>query len=144
MPSIKTQAYMTEQPQEEERPAVRREPHKAVLSAKAKAMLIVYVAAVVLMAVVVIATGLALSAGTARVRTLEEAVAGRNAIIAEQMTELATLENQSTLTGMATEKGMVKADVATEIELLPVVASPDYAPRTNWFDKFCDWLNQLL
>ena len=144
MPSIKTQAYMAEKPQQEERRVEMREPKKSVMSAKAKAMLCIYVAAVVLLAVVVIATGLALSSGAARVSALEEAVAGRNAVIAEQMSELATLENESTLTGMATDKGMVKGDVATEIELLPVVGATEYAPRTNWFDKFCDWLNQLL
>lgn len=145
MPSIKTQAYMTEKPQEIEQPVERKEKQsKPLLSAKSKALLLVYVAAVVLLAVVVIATGLSLSASTARVTALEEAVANRNAVIAQQMNELSNLENQSTLTGMATELGMQKADVATEIELLPVAETVEYAPRTNWFDRFCDWLSNII
>lgn len=145
MPSIKTQAYMTEKPQEIEQPVARKEKEKkTVLNAKSKAMLAVYIAAVVVLAVVVIATGLALSSGTAKLDALESAVAGRNAIIADQMTELNGLENESTLTGMATDLGMVKSDVATEIELLPVVEPVDYQPRTNWFDRFCDWLSNLI
>lgn len=143
MPSIKTQAYMTEKPEVTPAPVEKKEK-KAVLGAKTKAMLAVYVAAVVILAVVVIATGLALSSGTASLSALERGIAERNRIIAGQVSDLTSLENDATITGMATDQGMKKADVATEIELLPVVDTPDYSARTNWFDRFCDWLSKII
>lgn len=147
MPSIKTRAYMTEQPQEYVEPETTeyKEPKKkAMLSVKSKVMLAVYIAAVVVLAAVVLATGISLSASTARVTALEGLVAERNAVIAEQVADLAALENDATLTGLATELGMQKVNAATEIELLPEVAPVTYEARTNWFDKLCDWLSNLV
>lgn len=144
MPSIKTQAYMTEIPREEEQIEEKEtKQEKPLLNVKSKALLVVYIAAAVILATVVMITGISLSRANARVSALEGAIDGRNAVIAEQVAELGLLENDATLTGLATELGMTHVSTATEIELLPPVEPVEYAPRTNWFDKFCDWISGL-
>ena len=92
----------------------------------------------------VIATGIALSSSTASVASLEAQVAARNATIAEQTSQILALEDDTLLSGMATEQGMSHVSSVTEFELLPVEDAPAVTANTNWFDRFCDWLSKIL
>ena len=48
------------------------------------------------------------------------------------------------ITGAAVEGGMEKVTNTTEVELLPSAEPMKYEGRTNWFDKFCDWLSGII
>ena len=142
MPSIKTRAYMTEKPEEVE--TVRRAESKEGMSRKAKIMLSVYVATVIILAAIVIATGVAISGAESGVSSLEYELANKNAIIMNQQAEITALGNDTYLTGAAVEQGMQKVENATEVDLAQLTSPADYEARTNWFDKFCDWLSKII
>lgn len=138
MPTIRTEAEPTT---ERAMPAPRNE---SLLSRRTKIMLAVYSAIAVVLAVIVIATGIALSSGTARVTALEQTVAARNETLAAQTAEILNLENDTMLTGLAVRQGMTKVSSVTEFDLLPVVDQVEVTARTNWFDRFCDWLSNII
>lgn len=138
MPTIRTEAEPTV---ERATPARRSD---SLLSRRTKVMLAVYSAIAVVLAAIVIATGIALSSGTARVTVLEQTVAARNEILAAQTTEILNLENDTMLTGLAVQQGMTKVNSVTEFDLLPVVDPVEMTARTNWFDRFCDWLSNIF
>ncbi|WP_251546123.1 hypothetical protein [Pumilibacter intestinalis] len=139
MPSIRTRAYAKEQ--EKEQPAPRE---KTRISGKGKVALLVYAAAVVILAVMVIATGLAVSSINASSASLENEIAAKNARLSELNAEIREYTNLDKITGAAINNGMEKVEGATEVELLPTESPTDYEGRTNWFDKFCDFLSNIV
>ncbi len=142
MPSIKTRAYMTGKPEEIE--TVKHTESKEGMSSKTKVMLAAYVATVIILAAIVIATGVAISGAESGVSSLEYELASKNAVIMNQQAELSSLGNDTYLTGAAVEQGMKKVENATEVNLVDFTASAEYEARTNWFDKFCDWLSKII
>ncbi len=138
MPSIRT--HDAAERHEETEP----DRSAGLLSTRTKVMLAIYVAVAVVLAAIVIATGIALSSSTASVASLEAQVAARNATIAEQTSQILALEDDTLLSGMATEQGMSHVSSVTEFELLPVEDAPAVTANTNWFDRFCDWLSKIL
>ena len=142
MPSIKTRAYMTEKPEEIEK--VSRSESKEGLQSKTKLMLAIYVATVIVLAAIVIATGIAISGAENSVSSLEYQLSQKNAVIAGQQAEIAALGDDTYLTGAAVENGMQKVDNAIEVDLIDLGGTVDYEARTNWFDKFSDWLSKII
>lgn len=138
MPSIRTHDA-TERHEETE-----SDRNAGLLGTRTKVMLAIYVAVAVILAAIVIATGIALSSSTASVASLEAQVAARNATIAEQTSQILALEDDTLLSGMAVEQGMSPVSSVTEFELLPVEDAPAVTESTNWFDRFCDWLSKIL
>lgn len=140
MPSIRTRAVRdAEKTQSEEAGRAKQSS-----SSKTKTMLAVYAAVVVVLAAIVIATGIAIGSASASVASLEAELQMKNEIVLEKSAELAALENDTTIAGIATENGMVKPVGKTEIELLPMNEAVRYEAVTNWFDKLCDWLSNLI
>ena len=64
--------------------------------------------------------------------------------LAETDVKLSYLGDELTITGAATELGMVKTDDATEIELIDYVDGASYEARTGAFDKFCDFVSKVF
>ena len=64
--------------------------------------------------------------------------------LAETDVKLSYLGDELTITGAATELGMVKTDGATEIELIDYVDGASYEARTGAFDKFCDFVSKVF
>lgn len=120
----------------------RREELK--LSSKAKVMLCVYAAAALILAIIVMATGLAISNASGEVASLESGVAARSAVLAEADATLAHLSDADTIMGEAVRNGMTAGGEATEVELLPMSEKTDYAARSNGFDRFCDFLSGIF
>lgn len=141
MPSIKTRKLLQENIELEQR--VRTKGQTKV-QGKTKAVLVAYIAVVMVIAVVVIATGIAISGANLSIGQLESKIADKNSIITTQQGELDRLSDSTTLTGLATDLGMVKTDNVREMELVPVTDPIVYEKKTNWFDKFCDWLSGII
>lgn len=141
MPSIKTRAYMTDRPVEE----IEEQTEKKETSVnKTKLVLCAYIAAVIVLAAIVIATGIAISGAENSVSMLERELSIKNAVIVGQEADLAALANDTFLTGAAVESGMEKIDGAQEVDLIELTNPENYEARTNWFDKFCDWLSKII
>ena len=113
MPTIKSDNRLEEKEERETRK----------LSSKTKVMLCVYMATALILALIVLATGLAIGSASK---------------------EVAYLGDELTITGAATELGMVKTDGATEIELIDYVDGASYEARTGAFDKFCDFVSKVF
>ena len=137
--------------QEEFMPKIREE-HKAEeaatskrkLSSKTKVMLGVYLAVVLLISSLVIATDITLTGKAAKINDLENQIKALNDTISQQVTQIDVLSDENALAGRAYEKGMTKVTYAEEIELLPYGDAEMYQGSTNWFDSFCDWLSGVI
>lgn len=114
------------------------------LSSKAKIMLCVYLATALILALIVLATGLAITGTSKEVAALENEVKTQSAMLAESEAMLSHLSDDLTITGAATELGMVKTDEAAKIELLKISDKTSYEERTNAFDRFCDFLSGII
>lgn len=142
MPSIKTRAYADEALEEAE--TVRHAERQEGMSTKAKLMLCAYVATVLILAAIVIATGIAISGVQGNVASLQYELNQKNAVILSQQEALSDLSDETYITGEAVEQGMKKIESTEEVELIELVEPPEYDARTNWFDKFCDWLSNIM
>ena len=107
-------------------------------------MLGVYLAVVLLISSLVIATGITLTTKAAKINDLENQVKALNDTISQQVTQMEILSDENALLGRAYENGMTKVTYAEELELLPYDDAEMYQGSTNWFDSFCDWLSGVI
>ena len=114
------------------------------ISSKAKIMLCVYLATALILALIVLATGLAITGTSKEVAALENEVKTQSALLADSEAMLSHLSDDLTITGSATEMGMVKTENATEIELIKISDKTSYEERTNAFDRFCDFISGII
>lgn len=134
MPTIKSDNHLEEKEESETRK----------LSSKTKVMLCVYMATALILALIVLATGLAIGSASKEVASLESEVKFQSEQLAATDVKLSYLGDELTITGAATELGMVKTDGATEIELIDYVDGASYEARTGAFDKFCDFVSKVF
>ena len=114
------------------------------ISSKAKIMLCVYLATALILALIVLATGLAITGTSKEVAALENEVKTQSALLADSEAMLSHLSDDLTITGSATEMGMVKTEDATKIELIKISDKTSYEERTNAFDRFCDFISGII
>ena len=114
------------------------------LSSKAKVMLVVYMATALILALIVLATGLAITGASKDVAELENEVRTQSALLADSEAMLRHLSDDVTITGAATDLGLVKSEAAEEIELIGLSEKTGYEERTNAFDRFCDFLSGII
>ena len=124
-------------------PAEAEEP-RAKVSGRMKVYLGVYLVVAAVLAVLVIATGIAVSNVTADADRLQSEIAVQNEVLAAQNAEILRLTDIDRITGKAVNNGMKKMENAKEVELLPTSDPMVYEGRTNWFDRFCDWLSKII
>ena len=141
MPSIRTRAYAKESVEEESSVTYGA---KSKLSGKTKAMLIAYISVVLVLAVTVIATGLAASNINAQSSKLEYEISLKNAQLTEINAEIREYTNLDRIAGAASGNGMENIGSVTEIELVPPVDPVEYEGRTNWFDAVCDFVGKIF
>ena len=48
------------------------------------------------------------------------------------------------IVGAAVGEGMEKIKLPAEVQLIPTTEPVKYEGRTNWFDKFCDFLSKII
>lgn len=139
MPSIRTRKLAQEKdaPQEKETP-------RAKISAKSKMALILYAVAAVVIAAVVIATGLAVNSFNDESARLEQEINVRNEQLASLAGEIALYTDPDYIAAAATGNGMHKTDTPVEVELRPTTRPVTYKGKSNWFDKLCDWLSKII
>lgn len=129
-----------------------RRKERAQLSSKAKAMLFLYMGIVAIMAVAVIGIGIAVSNVTAQVSGLEQAIASRSEVVARQNSDIERITDLNYIAGVAmggnpdTGAGgdMERIDTAVQVEGVQLSSPITYEERTNWFDRFCDWISNLI
>ena len=125
-------------------PSAKQKEEKQKMDSKTKLILGVYLAVILVLSALVIATGVSLSSAGSRVENLQNEIAVRNAVLAEQIDEIARLSDEDAIRGRAYENGMENAQSNGNIELLPMGDAPTYEGTTNWFDSFCDWLSGVF
>ncbi len=132
----------------EERHSVSQEQEKRVeaqkLTQKEKVMLCVYGAIAVILALIVFATGMAITSASSDVNALESRLAARSEIIAVQESELAYYMDDETIVNAAASMGMESVTAATELELIDMSGVAEYTAKTNPFDAFCDFISSIF
>ncbi len=114
------------------------------LSSKTKAMLCIYAAAAVVLALIVMFTGLAITRTGGEVADLEGQLSAMTVQLSDAQSSLAHYSDDVTITGSATEMGMVKAENPIAIETISMGEKTSYEARTNAFDKVCDFISKLV
>lgn len=140
---------LTVDPVKEVMPKIKRErvtepAKKERIAAKTQLMLFAYLAVAVVLAVAVIATGIAISNANNRASQLESELALKLATINSQAAELEVLNDENVIADKAANQGMIKVDNATSVELIPLGDKVVYEASSNWFDKLCDALSKVF
>ena len=141
MPSIRTRAYAENA---QSGSFETHEAEKSKLSGKAKVALISYVAAVIVLAALVIITGLAISNINAESVSLENEISVKSMSLTELNAEINEYTNLDRISGAAMNNGMEKTGSVKEVDLLPTVDKTTYERTPNWFDRFCDFLSNIV
>lgn len=150
MPSIKTRSYSRSSNESEEvLEKIEKKPRARVsqkqeTSSNTKLMLGIYLAVILILAAVVIGTGVAINSSSASIDSLENQVSIKNDELTKTIFELEKITDDTYIMGAASQNGMEKIDSIAEIELIEEYIPVQYEARTNWFDKFCDWLGSIF
>ena len=141
---IKSEDLMPTIHRMEEYEDMETKPEVRKLSSKAKAMVFVYMAATLILALIVLATGIAITQATKDVTALEGEVNAKSAVLSETTNTLIHYSDDQTITGIATELGMVKNSSTRAIDLIELNEIETYPPRTNMFDRLCDFVSKVI
>lgn len=146
LPTLKTRAYADDKTSLDQKEAIApaKRAHHA-LDSRTKILLCVYVAIALVLAIAVIATGVSISSASAQADAIMSQISQKQAIIAEQEVELASLRNDETIREHAMQNGMIQAETATySAPAATTYEYPTATPHTNSFDEFCDWLYNII
>ena len=151
-PTLKSLSFVDAKPIQEitreieakEETTTERRP-RAVLDTKIKLWLCVYVVVALFLAVAVIATGISISNASAEADVIAASVAQKQAVISQQMQELASLQDEDVIRGKAIENGMVDAgDPDFTISNVESVGYPEATPRTDGWDEWFDFMSKVF
>lgn len=150
LPTVKTRAYAsgkkeeTEDKDKEQSRARARRTGKT-LDMRTKVMLVVYVAVALVLAIAVITTGVSISSAAAKADAVSRQISQKQAVIVEQERTLAVLRDEDAIRGKAMQNGMVQAgDPVYNVKPSEDVGYSPAEPKTDGFDKFLDWLAEIL
>jgi len=108
---------------------------------KTKALMVIYICAIVAIIVALVITGVVISQRGNEVENLSSSVTDRLERLASQEIELARLENHTYLTGLAVQEGMVQINGTQEIFVIELLQPAPTEIQTGWFDSFSRWLS---
>ncbi|MDR2201945.1 MAG: hypothetical protein LBP26_04190 [Clostridiales bacterium] len=130
------------------RAAAKTEPErdvkKTAVAPRTKVILAVYIAVVVVLAVIVIASGVAISSASESANMLETEIARKTELIQTQKNELDALSDPANIAAAAVANGMEKVENTEDMELIALAEPAAYEPRTNPFDKLCDFIGKII
>ena len=149
LPTVKTRAYASEKPvraeEDEQEKTVSASRRSKVMSSKTKLLLVAYVAVALALAIAVIATGVSISSASAAADVYSASIARNQVVISEQQAQLADMRDDEVIRSKAEDLGMVEAGApAYSVGPVESVGYPAATPRTDWFDKFCDWFGKVF
>ena len=114
------------------------------LERKTKMALCIYLATALIIALIVLVTGAAITSTNSEVALLEQQVLAQSSVLDQQSAQITYLSDDLTIEQSAGELGMVKSAGATEIDLLSLSEKTNYEARTNVFDGFCDFISSIF
>ena len=114
------------------------------LERKTKMALCIYLATALIIALIVLVTGAAITNTSGEVAMLEQQILAQSNVLSEQNAQITYLSDELTIEQSAGELGMVKGNGATEIEMLSLSEQTNYEARTNAFDGFCDFISSIF
>lgn len=141
------EAFIKPKQREEVMPRIKNEIKpipKDSVSAKTKILLAAYIVIAIILAGVVIATGMAITEVGNRNTELENRILNLDAQITEQINLLERYSDNTYMRGKASELNMENINDYKSIPLVNTVESVQYSQTTNWFDKLCNFLNILF
>lgn len=115
-----------------------------VLSKKTKMALCVYLASALIIALVVLFTGFAITNTSSEVAALQNQLLAQTQTLSALESEVALASTTEEIAKVASAQGMVQNTNATEIEILSLSDAPTYEERTNLFDQICDFLSKII
>lgn len=145
MPTIKVRRQVESK---HDVPEVKQEEKEEVTvvkaDAKTKAIMMTYMAVAFVLAMVVLATGLIVTNRAAEVNSLQRDVNFAYNRILGQQDEIGYLADEIVVSQKADRLGMSEAGNIEVIEVIPLNDEVTYEPKTNGFDKFCDFLSNII
>lgn len=147
MPTIRQERKIT--PAKEEISGVKSEESTESatankIDARTKMIMAMYIGVSFILAMIVLATGLALTGQNAKVAGLENSVRQAYNTVVSQQEQIDYLSDEAVVGNAADDLGMVQNTGAEEIELIPLGEVVTYDARTNGFDQFCDFLSNIF
>lgn len=143
MPTVKTLAYEQSE-RGVEKSVTKKSSAEVRADAKQKVMLAIYLTVATVLAIAVIAVGIAVSGINGETAELENMIQSRNETLLQQASDIDKYTDLTYIAGKALDNNMEKVDEVREITLPPLKEPIKYESRSNWFDKFCDWLSNLI
>ncbi|MCL2676093.1 MAG: hypothetical protein FWE84_05915 [Firmicutes bacterium] len=149
-PEVYTKREVFVKPREEMMPSIKKESVaapavKQTVSTKAKVLLAAYVIIAVVLAAVVIGTGIALTEIGERNLDTSGKIGEVNTLIDAQSGPLALVRSDEYQIGVAaTQYGMEFVNEVVKVQLVPEVVVASYGATGGWFDNLCDWLSNLF
>lgn len=111
------------------------------VSSKTKALVITYVAVVLMLVLAVTLCGVSVGASFATAVTAQATYSELSSQL-DELTQVASQEDYSELMNKAQELGYVDASASNTLTYTQVETRPaqNISVQTNWFDSLCDWL----
>lgn len=135
----------------DERPVVSQEEQAeksaqgiTSLSIRSKILLGVYMAAAVILSVIVAITGIIIGNKASQVATLENKVRAVSSAVTAQQAQIETLSSDAEVYAKATDAGMSETTYASKLDLAQEIPAAEVSAHTNFFDGACDWLSNLI
>ncbi|MCL2555606.1 MAG: hypothetical protein FWE03_01120 [Firmicutes bacterium] len=114
------------------------------VTSRTKFMLVTYLIAAVILATVVIVTGVMLANANDNASALEQQLASQTQVLNQQDIQLTMLNDDTFIRGMALEMGMEINDDIQYVDLIAFVAPIEITPSTNWFDRFTRFFARIF
>lgn len=145
LPSEKTMQYA---PKDKELGKVKFEnfasSEKVVSKNAKKGIFALYTTIVVVIAILIAATGVMISTLSKDISNLENQIAQKQAIIAEQSAELSKFNDDDYIYVKAKDSGMIENNEKHRVKLIPIAEDTQDRAKANWFDRLTDYIGKAL
>lgn len=136
MPTVVSDSY--------QEAAVETPQRREKLDSKVKSLIITYIIAAIVLAAVVIGTGIAVSGIGGEVNSLQGRVSEMNISLTQQQTVLELLSDEDVIKAQAAQLEMKKVSNINSVEQLNVVDTVTYEEKVNAFDRICDLISRFF
>lgn len=152
MPSEHTMKYASVQTPDisfEKEPVVEAVHEESIeekprLSISGKALIAIYSAIIVILAALIITTGVFINNLNRDIAAAQSSIDYEFELKSFNSALLAEASNPDVIRAKASELNFTEPAGFVSIQAAPVKELPVYEPTTNWFDRFCDWLSSVI
>ena len=114
------------------------------LDVKSKVMLGIYMMVALILSIIVATTGILVGNTQAEVNDLSAQVRAVSASISTQSAQITELSSVESVSERAYASGMTEVSDGEAVAFIPMSEAGSYEASTNFFDKVCDFVSNLI